>query len=302
MALDRLTGLMVFRTAAEEGSLAAAARRHGLSAEMAGRHLRALESYLGVRLMQRSTRKLSLTEAGRLYLARASAALDEIALADAEAGARQSAPQGLLRVAAPLAFATAALAPVADAYLRRYPKVRLSLDLSERPVDLLGEGFDLALRLGDLSESDLIARRLARFPLCLVAAPSYLAAHAPIVAPIDLAGHEALLYSQTVDPARLKLTGADSTVQRVTLSGRLEASDIGFLLEAALCGRGLLVAPSFVVAVALAEGRLSPVLPGWRLRDLPLYALLPHRRLLAASTRSFLDFLAGWFRSAAPEG
>jgi DNA-binding transcriptional LysR family regulator len=294
--------MAVFRAAVEEGSLAAAARRCDLSAEMAGRHLRALETRLGLRLLNRSTRHLSLTEAGRLYLARCVAALDEIALAEAEAGAAQTEPRGRLRVAAPLAFSAAALAPAVDAYMQRHPQVSLSFDLSEREVDLLGEGFDVALRLGVLPDSGLIARRMASFALLLVGSPAYLAAHGAIAVPGDLARHDMLLYSQMDRPGRLTLTDATGERASVAVSGRLEASDIGFLVACAAQGRGLLVAPSFAVESALAEGRLQTVLAAWRLRDLPLHALVPHRALMAASTRSFLDFMAAWFGSHPPEG
>ncbi|MCB8879545.1 LysR family transcriptional regulator [Acidisoma cellulosilytica] len=291
MALDRLTGMAVFRTAVEDGSLAAAGRRHGLSAEMAGRHLRDLETRLGLRLLNRSTRQLSLTDAGRVYLARCIAVLDEIAAAEAEVGAQQTEPRGLLRVAAPLAFGTGALAPAVHAYMARYPDVTLQMDLSERGVDLLGEGFDLALRLGTLPDSGLIARRLATFPLLIAAKPG----HPPIRVPADLSGQEMLIYSQTATPDRLALTGPDGKVESIAVSGRVQASDIGFLLELALLGQGLLVAPAFVVERAIAEGRLVAVLPDWHLRDLPLHALVPHRALMAATLRSFIDSMAAWF-------
>ena len=294
MALDRLTGMAVFRAAVETGSLAAGGRRHGLSAEMAGRHLRDLEARLGVRLLNRSTRHLSLTEPGRAYLTRCIAVLDEIAEAEAEVGARQTEPAGLLRLAAPLAFGSTALAPAVHAYLARYPGVSLQVDLSEREVDLLGEGFDLALRLGSLPDSGLIARRLAAFPLLIVGVPG----HAPIRSPADLAGVEMLIYSQTAAPDRLVLTGAQGKTETVSVSGRVQASDIGFLLELALRGQGLLVAPSFAVAQAIDEGRLVQTLPDWRLRDLPLHALVPHRALMAATVRTFIDSMAAWFGAA----
>lgn len=291
MALDRLIGMAVFRTAVGEGSLAAAARRHGLSAEMAGRHLRDLEAHLGVRLLNRSTRHLSLTDAGRLYLTRCIAVLDEIAEAEAEVGARQAEPQGRLRIAVPLAFGNTALAPAVHAYMARYPDVTMQVDLSEREVDLLGEGFDLALRLGALPDSGLIARRLASFPLWIVGAPDLPA----VEMPSDLAGREMLIYSQTATPERLVLTGPDGRMDSISINGRIQATDIGFLRELALLGQGLLVAPSFYVAGDVADGRLMRVLPAWRLRDLPLHALVPHRALMAATVRSFIESMAAWF-------
>ena len=295
MALDRLVGMTVFRRAVELGSLAAAARASELSPEMAGQHLKALEGRLGVRLLKRTTRRLSLTDAGRAYHDRCIAALDEIARAEAEAGARQAEPAGRLRIAAPLAFGTALLAPVIAAFLDRHPGVSVEVDLSERAVDLLAENVDLALRLGELASSGLIARRLASFPLILAASPAYLSNHPPPERPRDLAAHQALIYTQTHAPARWSFTGPAGTRESVAIGGRIRASDVGFLLDLALLGRGILLAPSFVLEDSLDAGRLVPVMPDWHERSLPLHALWPHRTLIPAKVRAFLDFVGSWF-------
>ncbi len=300
MALDRLVGMTVFRRAVELGSLAAAARALELSPEMAGQHLKALEGRLGVRLLKRTTRRLSLTDAGRAYYDRCVAALDEIALAEAEAGSRQAEPGGRLRIAAPLAFGTALLAPAIAAFLDRHPGVSVEVDLSERAVDLLAENVDLALRLGELPPSGLIARRLASFPLILAASPGYLSNHPAPERPRDLASHQTLIYTQTHAPTRwsftgLAGTGPAGTRESVAVDGRIRASDVSFLLHLALIGRGILLAPSFVLEGSLAAGRLVPVLPDWHERSLPLHALWPHRTLIPATVRAFLDFLGGWF-------
>lgn len=295
MALDRLVGMTVFRRAVELGSLAAAARALELSPEMAGQHLKVLEGRLGVRLLKRTTRRLSLTDAGRTYYDRCVAALDEIALAEAEAGSRQAEPGGRLRIAAPLAFGTALLAPAVAAFLDRHPGVSVEIDLSERAVDLLTENVDLALRLGELPPSGLIARRLASFPLILVASPAYLSNHPAPERPRDLAAHQTLIYTQTHTPTRWSFTGPSGTKESVAVDGRIRASDVGFLLDLALIGRGILLAPSFVLKDSLASGRLVPVLPDWHERSLPLHALWPHRTLMPATVRAFLDFLGNWF-------
>ena len=295
MALDRLVGMTVFRRAVELGSLAAAGRATELSPEMAGQHLRTLEQRLGVRLLQRTTRRLSLTDAGRTYYGRCVAVLDEIALAEAEAAALQVEPAGRLRVAAPLAFGTALLAPAFAAFLDRHPGVSIEVDLSERLVDLLAENIDLALRLGELAPSGLVARRLASFPLILVASPAYLADHPAPEQPRDLAAHETLIYTQTHSPARWSFEGPSGTRQSVAIDGRIRASDVGILLNLTLSGRGILLAPSFVVQEGLAAGRLALVLQEWRERSLPLHALWPHRTSVPAKLRAFIDFLAGWF-------
>lgn len=295
MALDRLVGMTVFRRAVELGSLAAAARTLELSPEMAGQHLKALERRLGVQLLKRTTRRLSLTDAGRAYYDRCIAALDEIALAEAEAGSRQAEPGGRLRIAAPLAFGTALLAPPIAVFLDRHLGVSVEIDLSERAVDLLAENVDLALRLGELPPSSLIARRLASFPLVLVASPAYLSNHPAPERPRDLAAHQTLIYTQTHAPARWSFTSPAGTRENVAVDGRIRASDVGFLLDLAWIGRGILLAPSFVLEESLATGRLVPVLPGWHERSLPLHALWPHQTLMPATVRAFLDFLGSWF-------
>ncbi len=295
MALDKLVGMTVFRRAVELGSLAAAARALDLSPEMAGQHLKALEGRLGVRLLQRTTRRLSLTDTGRAYYDRCVAALDEIALAEAEAGSRQAEPAGRLRIATPLAFGTALLAPAIAAFLGRHPGVGVDVDLSERSVDLLAENIDLAIRLGELPPSGLVARRLASFSLVLVASPAYLSSHPAPERPRDLAAHQALIYTQTRAPTRWSFTGPAGTRESVAVDGRIRASDVGFLLDLALLSRGILLAPSFVLEHSLAAGHLVHVLPEWRERSLPLHALWPHRTLMPATARAFLDFLASWF-------
>lgn len=296
MALDRLTSMTIFREAVAQGSLAAAARNQGISSEMASRHLRALEERLGVRLLNRSTRKLSLTPAGEAYLGRCIAILDEIASTEAEAATLQARPTGLLRVAAPLAFANATLGPALDAYLEECPGVSLALDLTERVADVVGEGYDVALRLGALPDSALTARRLAESPLMLVAAPSYLASAPELSAPEDLEDHEALIYTQTVRPTRITLQDAAGQQVSVALKGRVSASDIVILLDLARCGQGPVLAPSFLVADDLRDGRLQQVLPGWNARSLPLHAVLPNRFLTPSAARSFVEFMAAWFR------
>lgn len=296
MALDRLTSMTIFRDAVAQGSLAAAARSHGLSSEMASRHLRALEKRLGVRLLNRSTRKLSLTAAGDAYLGRCTAILDEIASTEAMAATLQASPTGLLRVAAPLAFANASLGPAFDAYLKEYPGVSLALDLTERVADIVGEGYDVALRLGALPDSAMTARKLAEFPLVLVAAPGYLAGAPDIVSPEELERHEVLIYTQTARPNRITLKDVAGQKVSVALTGRVSASDIGILLELARRGLGPVFAPLFLVEHDLREGRLQQIMMNWTARSLPLHAVLPNRFLTPSAARSFIEFMADWFR------
>lgn len=297
MALDRLVGMMVLRRAIELGSIAAAGRATGLSAEMAGQHLKALETRLGVRLLTRTTRRLAPTDAGRAYYERCVAALDEIALAEAEAGARQAEPRGRLRLTAPLGFGNALLAPAIAAFLDKHPRVDVEIDLSEHKTDLLAGDYDLAIRLGELAPSSLVSRRLASFPLILAASPAYLSASGMPKHPRDLGQHEALIYAQTAAPLKWCFWSRDGQRANATLRGRIVASDVEFLVRLALLGRGLLLAPSFLLDNYLKTGSLVEVMLGWRERSLPLHLLWPHRALIPAPTRAFIDFLVGWTAS-----
>lgn len=292
MALDRLAGMTVFRRAVELGSLAAAGRATGMSAEMAGQHLKALEARLGVRLLSRTTRRLAPTEAGQAYYQRCVAALEEIGLADAEAGAHQAEPTGRLRMTAPLGFANALLAPLVASFLDRHPGLAVDIELSEQKADLLAGSFDLALRLGELAPSSLMGRRLGTFPLTLAASPGYLKATGAPSHPRELARHEALIYAQTTAPTRWSFVHRDEGTVRVDIRGRITVSDVDFLVRLALLDRGLLLAPSFVLDHHLQAGTLVEVLPDWQERLLPLHLLWPHRTLVPASTRAFIDFLA----------
>lgn len=289
--------MMVLRRAIELGSIAAAGRATGLSAEMAGQHLKALEMRLGVRLLSRTTRRLAPTDAGRAYYERCVAALDEIALAEAEAGARQAEPSGRLRLTAPLGFRNALLAPAIAAFLDRHPRVDVEIDLSENKTDLLAGDYDLAIRLGELAPSSLVSRRLASFPLILAASPAYLAASGMPQHPRDLAQHEALIYAQTDAPMTWCFRSRDGQRANAALRGRIVASDVEFLVRLALLGRGLLLAPSFLLDDHLKTGSLVEVMPGWHERSLPLHLLWPHRALIPVPTRAFIDFLVGWAAS-----
>jgi len=262
MALDRLAGMTVFRRAVELGSLTAAGRAAGVSAEMAGQHLKALERRLGVRLLSRTTRRLAPTDAGQAYYQRCVAALEEIALAESEAGARQAEPSGRLRITVPLGFANALLAPLIASFLDRHPGLAVDVELSEHKADLLAGNFDLAIRLGELAPSSLMARRLGIFPLILAASPAYLTAAGATAHPRDLSRHEALIYVQTAAPTRWSFTSHDGQRATVDVRGRIVASDVEFLIRLALLGRGMLLAPSFMLGSYLNAGTLVDALPG----------------------------------------
>src|SRR5215468_10168995 len=216
--MDRLTSMAVFKRAVEAGSLAAAARQFGISPEMAGKHVRDLEKHLGVRLLNRSTRRLHPTEAGGNYYERCNQILSDIEDAEAEAGSLQVTPRGLLRITGPRTFGVLHLAPAISDYMAHYPSVSVDISLSDRRVNLIDEGFDLAIRIGETSDSGLIARRLASACLVLCAAPAYLDRTGRPEKPADLSRHACLVYADLRSPRTWRFTAADGRTETVQIT------------------------------------------------------------------------------------
>lgn len=287
-----LQDLAVFAAVAETEGFSAAARRLGVSKAMVSVAIARLEERLGVRLLQRTTRRLSLTEAGAAALPHAQRAL--LAAQDAEEAATQSlaSPRGLLRVNAPMSFGLLHVVPALGVFAQRYPEVRVDLVLDDRVLDLAEGGFDLALRIGTLADSTLIAQRVGRSCNVLAAHPDYLARAGIPAAPGDLAGHAALVYSLSATGTRWTLArGAHSETIRV--SGRLQANSSLALHRALLQGLGLARIPMFIVGEDLAQGRLVRVLPDWELPEHGIHALTTKHESLPRKTRAFIDFFRG---------
>jgi DNA-binding transcriptional LysR family regulator len=295
--MDRLLSMAVFKRTVEAGSFAAAARHFGISAEMAGNHVRALETHLGARLLNRTTRRLHLTEVGSSYYARCTGILADIDEAEAEASSLQVTPRGLLRIAAPVTFGVRHIAPAVSDYMTRYPEVTIEVALSDRFVNLIEEGVDIAVRIGDLEESSLIVRRLASTRLIACASPAYLRRAGRPETPSDLTRHACLVYAETGEPTRWRFQGPDGQDQTVHVSGPVTSTNPEFVRQLALAGHGIILCPTFAVGMDLAEGRLTALLTDWRSREIPIHALYPHRPLLSAKVRSFVDFLVELFGS-----
>jgi DNA-binding transcriptional LysR family regulator len=290
-SLDQIASLAVFARVVEAHSFTAAAKAMRLSKSAVSARVARLEEHLGVRLLRRTTRRLSVTEAGQALYERAAmvvAAADEAA-ATAEGASGE--PHGLLRVTASAEFAALYLAPILAELLAAHPALTVELDASERIVDLVGEGFDVGVRLWSLTASSgsLIARKLAPDRLVVVASPAYLARAGTPRAPADLIHHQCLRSSH--------IAGASEWGFRSLGAGRssLIVSDAAVLRGAALAGVGLALLPSSLVAQELLSGRLLAVLPGWPRRDIGLYAVHPHRRQVPAKVRGFVDLLAARF-------
>lgn len=296
--MDSLTGLRVFVKVVETGSFTAAAEALELSRAMVSKHVQTLEARLGVRLLQRSTRRVALTEAGSRYHARASVWLEDMDATEAELTLQTAEARGTLRVSAPMSFGRVHVAPLLAEFLQQHPQVRVDLALADRAVDLIEDGYDLAVRIGELADSSLVCRRLATTRLLLCAAPAYLAAHGTPQQVEDLAAHECLSYRLSDTPADWHFTDPDGRSRSVRIDGRMRADNGEALCEAAACGLGIVLQPDFIVGPYLQDGRLLPLLLDWNTREIGIHAVYPERRYLPARARRFIDFLAGRYALA----
>ena len=293
--LDDLDAMAAFARIVEAGSFSAAARELGRSKSAVSKQIARLEDRLGVRLLNRTTRRLSLTEAGRSFHEGCRRMLAEAEAAERAMTYLSGAPRGTLRVNAPMSFGVLHVAPALAGFMRRYPEISVELVLDDREVDLVGEGFDVGVRIRALPDSSLVARRLAPFRRFVCAAPSYLAAHGAPEAPEDLPRHACLLYSYQAERSVWRLRGP-SGERRIGVSGRLTANNGGALRSAALAGLGLAFLPSFIVGDDLREGRLDRVLPDWSTADdIAVHAIYPVGRNLSPKVRVFVDHLAERF-------
>lgn len=290
---DRLTGIEVFVRAMAEGSLSAAARTLGMSAAMATKHLDALEARLGVTLVHRTTRKLSLTEAGRHFLDDATRLVAELADAEAEASSRTVAVEGVLRVATPVSLGVLHLAPLLPAFCKRHPLLSVELGLNDRRVDLMEEGWDVAIRAGRLQDSPLIARKLTPLTAVICASPDYLKTNGAPRTVADLRHHDCLGYTLSANGGgRVWRFGQEGDIH-VPIRGVLLADNGDALVAAAVAGQGIVYGPRFIAADALSDGRLEIVELDVPLVDLgAIYAVTHPNRRPAAKTRAWIDYLA----------
>lgn len=293
--MDRFVSMSVFVRVVESSSFAATARHFNISPAMASKHVQALEARLGARLLNRTTRRVSPTEVGQGYYERCRQILAELDEADRAASDLQGAPRGLLRINAPLSFGIGHLGPAIADFLATYPEVSIDLALNDRYVDLLEEGFDLAVRIGQLADSSLIARRLAPVRLVACASPDYLARAGVPEAPRQLGQHNCLCYTLTARRGEWQFTGPDGHEESVQVSGRFQSNNGDVLATLAIRGEGIVLSPLFLVWQHLDAGRLVPLLPGYKPREAGLHAIYPPGRNLSRKVRTFVDFLAARF-------
>ncbi|NIA71638.1 LysR family transcriptional regulator [Pelagibius litoralis] len=293
--MSRLDEMAVFAEVVEAEGFSAAARVLGVSKSAVSKQVGRLEDRLGVRLLNRTTRRLSLTEAGATFYEASRRVLDEALVAETAVSSLSAAPRGLLKLNAPMSFGFLHLARVIPEFHARYPRIVIDAVMNDRFVDLVEEGYDVAIRItGALQDSSLIARYLAPSQALLCAAPDYLAQRGTPLQPEDLSGHDCLIYSNLDQRHAWRFAGPRGPV-RVKVKGPFQANNGDALCSAALAGMGIAALPSFIVGEHLLAGRLVPVLCGFRLAAQGIYAVYPHNRNLSAKVRAFVDFLAGRF-------
>jgi DNA-binding transcriptional LysR family regulator len=295
--MDRVTSIMSFVKVVDTGGFATAARALDLSPSMVTNHVQVLEERLGVRLLNRTTRKVNLTEVGQAYYERCVRILAELEEADHVAEALQSKPRGLLRLNTSPAMASA-IAPVIADLVTHYPEVSVDIVATGRMVDLVEEGFDLAIRGHPIPDSSLIVRRLGAYCIVVCGAPDYLAKRGTPKRPEDLAHHNCMHFSDAAWDGHAWPFRQGETHQAVSISGDLKANNIDSLRRAAVLGQGLIYLPSFILSDELESGRLVPVLTEFPTPEMPINAIYPHREFMPSKVRSFIDLAAKQFHEA----
>ncbi|MEX2473831.1 LysR family transcriptional regulator [Marinobacter sp.] len=292
--MDRIDAMRAFVTVVNEGTFTRAANRLGLSPQLVSKYVSQLEQHLAVRLLNRTTRRIHLTEAGTRYYQRAQQVLSDIDDMENQLDDLQAQAQGLLRISAPVSFAIRHMAPLLSEFQKAHPAVSIDLQLNDRKVDIVEEGFDIALRIGHLKSSSLIAKRLAPVRLVLCASPAYLKQHGTPERPEDLSNHDYLRYSY------MDMNAGHGLQKWLQGSGRnhpreMVSNNGDVLIEAAIAGAGIALQPTFITGAAIREGKLQVILPEHEPEPMALYAVYAHRQLLASKVRRFIDFIDGFF-------
>ncbi len=296
MVTRRLSEIEVFLAIATAGGVTAAARQLGLGKSAVSKQLAALEARLGVRLVARNTRSLSLTPDGRAFAERATAALDSLREAEESVAAEPSRLRGHLRLSLPMSFGVHFLAEPLSTFLLEHPEVDVQLDLTDRKVDMVEEGYDLAVRGGRMISSTLVARRLAPFQVFAAASPAFLEQHGPLREPADLLRTPGVLYRQADTPNVIPLTHRDGRTTLMSPESRIRADNGDIMVELAVRGHGWVLLPDFLLAEPVRRGALQPVLPGWLGPEGAMWTVLPNRRHLPSRVKAIAEAFHEAFR------
>lgn len=297
--MDAFGAIPVFVAVVENGGFSPAARVLGVSKAAVSKRISLLEKHLGVQLLHRTTRKLSLTEAGERYFEHAVQA--QAAARDAEDAVTQlqGQPQGRLRINVPMSFGRLHVAPLIPEYLKRYPGVRVDMVMDDKAVNLVEEGFDVAIRAGDLPDSTLIARKLTPAHSVICASPDYLKRHGRPASPAELIGHNCVLYSYSSEASEWTLIDENGP-ETVVVSGNYQVNNSEALREALVRGVGIGRLPTFVAGPDLKAGRLINLFESYRMPYKTIYAVFPERQYMPAKVRAFLDFAIEYFGGDEP--
>ena len=296
--MDRFENMNAFVRVVEAGSISAAADRMNTAKSVVSRRLKELEGHLGVELFHRTTRQMNLTDSGRAFYQQSVRILADILEAEHATSQFHGALKGSLKVAVPLSFGLMHLGSAIHEFLQVHPNIEFDLDLNDRQVDLLAEGFDLAIRIANLPDSSLIARRLAPIQTVMCASPTYLERMGVPQSPQELINHRCLAYNLVSNFDNWSLYDAKEQLVRTKIVPYLKSSDGQFLRDAAVAGLGIVLLPTFIVYKAIESGELIPLLTEYRYSQLTAYAIYPQTRHLSQRVRAFVDFLVKRFEGS----
>ena len=297
--MSEIAAIPVFVAVVENGGFSAAARSLGVSKSAVSKRINQLENHLGVLLLHRTTRKLSLTEAGERYYEHAAQALSAAKKAEDAVTELQGEPQGKLKISSPMSFGRLHVAPFIPKFMQRYPKLQIDLVMDDRNIDLVADGIDVAIRSGDMPDSTLIARKLAPLRQVLCASPAYIERYGMPITPAELSERNCILFSYSGDANEWTLSKDDQS-EAVMVSGSYRVNNSEAILEALLEGVGIGRLPTFVAGPELKAGNLVRILESYHIPDHIFYAVFPERQYLPAKVRAFLDFAVEYFGGDLP--
>ena len=289
--MQNLTDIAVFVQVVDSGSFTAAAERLELTRSVVSKYISRLEDRLKVRLLNRTTRRLSLTEAGQIFYERSQFGLGEIEAAEAEVAKLQATPRGRLKINAPMSFGILHIAPAMTDFQRQNPEVQLDINLDDRQIDLVEQGYDVAVRIAELPDSSMVATPLAPCHHVVCASSDYVERHGAPRTPDDLRKHNILSYRYQDSPNEWRFLSPDGRYSSVPVTGSIEMNNSLALRQAVLGGAGIMLTPTFIVGKDIAAGRLLKLLPDYRAKEVTIYAVYAGRRHLSPKVRAFIDYM-----------
>ena len=297
--MDSLSDVAVFVQVVDSRSFTAAAEKLGMSKSVVSKYVTRLEDRLGARLLNRTTRRLSLTEVGRAFYERSREGLREIEEAELEVSRLQAEPRGVLRINSPMSFGILHIAPALPGFQAKYPELDIDMSLDDRRLDMVEEGFDVAIRIGELPDSSMVARRLGQCRHVVCGAPGYFERHGIPTRPEALREHRTLTFKYHDSPGEWRFLNSSGDYESVVIDSTIEANNSLALREAVLQEAGVTLIPTFVVGEDIQQGRLQAVLQDYRAMEFSIYALYPQRRHLSPKVRAFIEYMSTCIQSPA---